>query len=205
MSLIFYYAPWSSASTCLWALEELGVPHEKVKLDLAAKATHTPEFLAQNPNGKVPLLVHDGVPIFESIAILAHLGETFGAEKKLFPPPGITRAQAFQWLAWTSVTLGPTFYRYIQNASDQIPVELRNPKLADIAKADVNKLFIILARHLEAKSWMVGETFTLVDAHLAGALTWITRAGFDTSSLPSLAAWHARCVARPALANVLTG
>src|SRR3954471_12643745 len=80
MSLVFYYAPWSTATTCHWALEELGVPHEKVKLDLSKKETQTPEFLALNPNGKVPLLVHDGVPIYESIAILAHLGETFGVE-----------------------------------------------------------------------------------------------------------------------------
>jgi glutathione S-transferase len=88
MSLVFYYAPWSSATTCLWAIEELGLPCEKVKLDLAKKETHTPEFLAMNPNGKVPLLVHDGVAIFESVAILCHLGETFRRRQEVVPCAG---------------------------------------------------------------------------------------------------------------------
>jgi len=203
MSLVFHYAPWSSAITCLWALEELGVPYEKVKLDLAAKATHTSEFLALNPNGKVPLLVHDGVPIFESIAILAHLGETFGVEKGLFPAPGLSRAQAFQWLAWMNVTLGAAVGRYLQNSSDQIPAELRNAKVAELARGDVRKLLGILEGHLTGKSWMVGDAFTFADLHLAGAMAWISRLGFDTKALPNLDAWFTRCKARPAFARSL--
>jgi glutathione S-transferase len=132
MSLVFYYAPWSSATTCLWAIEELELPCEKVKLDLATKATHTPEFLALNPNGVVPLLVQDGVPIYESIAILAHLGETYGVEKKLFPAPGIERAHAFQWLAWMNVTLGGAVHRFLHNTSDQVPADERNARSGEL-------------------------------------------------------------------------
>ncbi|MDB4936539.1 MAG: Glutathione S-transferase [Labilithrix sp.] len=200
MSLVFHYAPWSSAITCLWAIEELGVPCERVKLDLQAKQTHTPEFLALNPNGKVPLLVHDGVPIFESIAILAHLGETFGVEKKLFPAPGIARAQALQWLAWSNAALRDAAVRYMTNTADQFPAEQRNAKVAELAKAETNKLFAILDKHLAGKQWMVGDTFTLVDAHVAGAVTWISGMGFDTKALPALDAWLERCKARPAFA-----
>lgn len=203
MSLVFYYAPFSSAVTCLWALAELGVPHEKVKVDLASRATHTPQFLALNPNGKVPLLVHDGVPIYESIAILAHLGETFGVEKKLFPPPGITRAQAFQWLAWMNVTLGAAVVRYQQNTSDQIAAELRNEKVAELAKAETQQLLGILDHHLAGRTWMVGDTFTLVDAHFGGAMSWMSRLGFDTKSLPNLDVWLGRCKARPAWATLM--
>ncbi|MDB4994504.1 MAG: Glutathione S-transferase [Myxococcaceae bacterium] len=203
MSLVFYYAPWSSATTCLWAIEELELPCEKVKLDLLTKATHTPEFLAMNPNGKVPLLVHDGVPIWESIAILAHLGETFGVEKKLFPGPGIERAQALQWLAWMNVTLAAAVYKFISNTSDQIPADMRNAKVGEVGKGEVEKLIAMLANHLEGKTWMVGDTFTFVDAHLAGALMWIGRMGFDTKKHPQLDAWFTRCQARPALARVM--
>jgi glutathione S-transferase len=88
MSLVFYYSPFSSAVTVHWALEELKVPYEKVRIDLQKRDQDKPEFLAKNPNGKVPLLVHDGTPIFESVAILIHLGETFGVERRLFPAPG---------------------------------------------------------------------------------------------------------------------
>ena len=91
MSLTFYYTPMSSATRVHWALEELGVPYEKVKMDLAAGDQRKPEYLALNPNGKVPLLVGDGTPIFESLAILLHLGETYGVEKGLFPAPGLER------------------------------------------------------------------------------------------------------------------
>jgi len=203
MSLVLHYAPWSSATTCHWALEELGVPYEKVKVDLAKKETQKPEFLALNPNAKVPLLVHDGVPIYESIAILAHLGETFGAEKKLFPAPGVTRAQAFQWLAWANVSMGPAVYRYISNSSDQVPAELRNAKVAELGKAEVQKLLGILDQHLSGKTWMVGDTFTLVDVHLAGLMMWIGRMGFGTENLPGVDAWFTKCKARPALAAVM--
>jgi glutathione S-transferase len=200
MSLVFYYAPWSSASTCRWAIEELGIPCERVKVDLAAKGTRTPEYLALNPNGKVPLLVHDGVPIFESIAILAHLGETFGVDKGLFPAPGLLRAQAFQWLAWMNVTLGATVWRFVQHTSDRVPEDLRNPKLGDIARAEVRDLLGILDRHLEGKSWMVGGAFSLVDVHLAGGVSWVARQGFETAATPALADWFERCKARPAFA-----
>ena len=94
MSLVVHYAPMTSATRVLWALEELGVPYEKVRLDLAAGDQRKPEYLALNPNGKVPLLVHDGEPIFESLAILLHLGETFGVVRGLDPPPGAARARA---------------------------------------------------------------------------------------------------------------
>src|SRR5215813_12354098 len=96
MSLVFYYAPMSSAVTIHWALEELGVPYEKVRLDLQARDQDKPAYKALNPNGKVPLLVHDGTPIFESAAILMHLGEAFGVDKGLFPAAGAKRAEAMK-------------------------------------------------------------------------------------------------------------
>ena len=117
--------------------------------------------------------------------------------------PGITRAQAFQWLAWMNVTLGGAVYRHVQNTSDQIPEDLRNAKVAALGKAEVHKLLGILEQHLIGKTWMVGDTFTLVDAHLVGAIVWINHLGFDTKSLTSIDAWTARCKARPAFARTM--
>ncbi len=205
MSLVLYYAPWSSATTSLWAVEELGIPCERVKLDLSKKETHTPEFLELNPNGMVPVLVQDGVPMFESAAILAYLGETFGAEKKLFPAPGIQRGQALQWLVWANVTLGATVNRFMANSSDQVPADQRNAKTADLAKAATQKLLEQLDAHLEGRTWMVGDSFTLVDLHLTGALAWIGRLGFDLAKLANVAPWQARCTARPAFQKVMAG
>src|SRR6266545_4462922 len=98
MALIFYYAPMSSATPVYWALEELGVPFEKVKLDLRAGDQKKPEFLKINPNGQVPALVGDGTPMFESVAILLHLGERYGVDKKLWPAAGTPeRMGAMSW------------------------------------------------------------------------------------------------------------
>jgi glutathione S-transferase len=198
MALVFYYAPMSSASPTHWVLEELGIPYEKVKMDFASGDLKKPEFLKINPNGKVPALVHDGVPIFESVAIAIHLGETFGVEKKLFPPPGLQRAQAIQWLVWCNVSLGEAISRHMHNTSERIPEELRNAKAGEIAKADIEKHLSILSQALEGKGYLLGDDFSIVDAHVSSWLVYLTMVGFDLAKYPVIQAWNARCSERPA-------
>jgi glutathione S-transferase len=93
MSLGFYYTPMSSASPIHWALEELGVAYEKVQLDLKAGDSRKPEFLKINPNGKVPVIVHDGLVIFESAAIQIYLGESLASKRGSYwrPAPSAAR------------------------------------------------------------------------------------------------------------------
>jgi len=195
MSLVLHYAPWSSASTCLWALEELGVPFERVKVELGA-GTKTPAFLAMNPNGKVPVLVHDGTPLFESVAILIHLGETFGVEAKRFPAPGIERAKAIQWLVWANVSLGATAGQYLLATSDRVPAERRNAAAGKAADEELRRLLGVLGEALEGRDWLVGDGFTLADLHLSGAVSWIASLGFDPKAY-GLDRWLARCQDRP--------
>ena len=85
MSIVLYTAPFSSASPVVSALVELGVPFERVTLEFAAGEQRRPEFLKLNPNGKVPTLVVDGTPMFEALAILLWLGETYGVKAGLWP------------------------------------------------------------------------------------------------------------------------
>ena len=71
MALVYYYSPMSSAVRTTWAIEELGLDCERRLIDLAAKGTREPWFLAKNPNGKVPVLEEDGrPPLFESGAVV---------------------------------------------------------------------------------------------------------------------------------------
>ena len=200
MSLVFYYAPMSSAVTVHWALEELGVPYEKVKINLQARDQDKADFLSLNPNGKVPLLVHDGTPIFESAAIMIHLGETFGVEKKLFPAPGVRRAEALKWLVWTNVSLGEALSRHQHNTSERIPAERHNAKAAEVAKADVEKHLAILDRALAGKTWLVGDSFSLVDLHASGWVSYVGMCGFEVKRWPNLDAWVKKCSARPSFA-----
>ena len=76
--IVFYWHPMSSATPVACALAELDVPHERVKVDIRAGEQHRPDFLALNPNGKVPTLTVDGAPMFEALAIAMWLGERYG-------------------------------------------------------------------------------------------------------------------------------
>lgn len=200
MNLVFYYAPMSSAVTVHWALEELGVPYEKVKIDLQARDQDKADFLALNPNGKVPLLVHEGTPIFESAAIMIHLGETFGVAKKLFPAPGPRRAEALKWLVWTNVSLGEALSRHQHNTAERIPAERRNAKAGEVAKEDVEKHLAILDRALTGKTWLVGDSFSLVDVHASGWVGYVGMCGFDVKRWPNVDAWAKKATARPGFA-----
>lgn len=198
MSLVFHYSPMSSAVTTHWVLEELGVPYDKVKLDLAAGDSRKPAHLALNPNGKVPVIVHDGTAIFESAAISIYLGETFGASRGLFPEAGPRRGQAMQWIVWANVSLGEAFSRVQHNSSPQIPAERHNAKALEAAREDVAKLLKVLDGALAGKPYLLGDAFSIPDAHVASWTGFLSMRGVDLSPYPNVAAWTARCTERPA-------
>jgi glutathione S-transferase len=123
MAIVFYYAPMTSATRVHWALEELGVPYEKVRLDLRAGDQRKPDFLKINPNGKVPALVDDGAPMFESLAILLHLAVKYGVAKKLWPATtdATAHAEALSWSVWGTATLASHVFRVMQNSAERVP------------------------------------------------------------------------------------
>jgi glutathione S-transferase len=205
MSLKFYYTPMSSATRIHWALEELGIPYEKVKLDLAAGDQKKPEYLALNPNGKVPLVVDDGTPIFESLAILIYLGERYGVEKGLFPQAWGERGEALKWMVWGQATLLDAGGRILRNTSDRFPAEQRNEKAAAAAKEEMQGLLAMVDRALEGKEYLVGGKFSLVDLAVCGYVPFLARIGVDIGPHKNVQAWVARCTARPAMARVMTG
>lgn len=206
MDIKFYYAPMTSATRVHWALEELGVPYEKIKLDLAAGDQKKPEYLALNPNGKVPLIVAEGQVIFESLAILLYLGERFGVEKGLFPPPNQDRAEAFKWMAWGAVTLGDGLTRFLRNTLERFPAEERNAKAAEAAKNDIHAALAILDKQLEGKQFLLGDNFSLADISIATNMPFMARLGIvDASAYGNVNAWVGRCMSRPALARAMMG
>lgn len=200
MSLTFYYSPQSSASPVHWTLEELGIPYEKVKIDLKANQQKQPEYLKLNPNGRVPLLVHDGVPIFESAAIQLYLGETFGVAKGLYPPPGPQRGEAMKWVIWTNASIGEALSRVGRNLGQWAPEDERNAKAGARARTDVEEHLKILEGALAGKEYLVGDRFSIADLHLASWMEYVRMMGFDLAGYPQITAWVARCSARPACA-----
>lgn len=197
--LTFYWSPRSSATRIYWALEELGVPCEKVRVDLQAGDQRKPEFLALNPNGKVPLIVDDGVPVFESMAILIHLGQRYGQDAGLWPAAGAkAHGQALAWVVWVAATLSPIMFRYMMNTQERFPAEARNSKQAESAKAELDKLIGIVEAHLGKQPYMIGDSFTYVDLAVASAMGFWRMAGHDFSAYPRIAKWIDACQSRPA-------
>lgn len=196
MSLVFYYAPMSTASLTTFVVEELGVPCERVKLDIRTGETKKSEFLRVNPNGRVPCIVHDGTPIWESAAITMYLGEMFGVEKKLYPAPGPKRGEAMKWIVWTNVTLGEAVYRFSYN-TQWAPEDQRNAKAAEKAKGDIGALLKVLDSSLEGKQFLGGD-YTLADTHLNSFCDWLRHMKIDFTPYAQLNAWSARCSKRPA-------
>lgn len=197
MSLTFYYAPMSTASVTLHVLEELGTPCERIKVDIRNGETHTPDYLRLNPNGKVPLIVHDGTPIWESAAITMYLGEMFGVEKGLYPGPGPRRGAAMKWITWAHVTLGDAVFRLFRNTTEWTPPDHHNAKVAEAARADIQGCLRILDGALAGERYLL-EGYTLADTHLNCFLDWLRHMQLDFAPYANLNAWQERCAARPA-------
>ena len=100
-----HYWPTSNGQKISMALEEMGLPYELVPVDTRKGDQHKPEFLAINPNAKVPAIVDEGTPIFDSNAILLYLAEKTG--KFLGPKAGPKRGELLSWMMFVASGIGP--------------------------------------------------------------------------------------------------
>ena len=205
MSLTFYLAPMSTATITELVLEELGVPFERVTLDLKKGDTRKPDFIKLNPNAKVPVLVHDGTVMWESAALTLYLGEAFGVDRKLYPAAGPRRGEAMKWIVWTNVTLGDAVGRWARNTQKWVPVEQHNAKAGEAAMAETVECLKTLDGALEGRAFLLGADYSLADTHVNSFVDWIRHMGVDFSTYDNLNAWSNRCAARPAYAKVMAG
>jgi GST-like protein len=200
MNIVFYRAPQSSAVPVASVLTELQVPHERVNVDLKAGDQRKPAFLALNPNGKVPTLVVDGRPMFESLAIMQWLGDRFGVAKKLWPAAeDPARLDALSWSTWTYVTLGGAIQRFNISSSAMSPKELHYAPIAENAKTQIAELFGLLEARLAKQPFMLGESFSVLDLIVGSMVLWAGMCGLSTSAQPALSAWLEKCRARPSI------
>jgi glutathione S-transferase len=206
MKLELYFAPGACSFVPHVSLEAVkaatGQDFEP-KLVKLHKAEHkTPEYLAMNPNGQVPVLVADGKPLNQIVAILDFLDRSF-PKAGLLPAEAGARAQALSQLAWMNNTAHPTFTRVF-----------RTPEFAESesAQADVKKMAQAKFRqHLEriqgwvagAKPYWHGERITPHDAYAFTLLRWGGIAGIDPKSLPGYLAYVERVMAAPPVAAAL--
>jgi glutathione S-transferase len=195
----------STAARTTWAIEELGVPCERVVVDFQKKETRTPEFLKLNPNGRVPLLIIDGTPIFESTAIIIHLAETYGVDKGLYPKPGLARAEQLKWIVWANVGLLTPLYRWMQNTSAMVPADMHNAKAAEAGKTEADAMLKLLDDALAGKAYLTGEAFSMADLATSSYMGWLMHMKYDVSPFKNVQAWFGRCSERPAFQRAMKG
>jgi glutathione S-transferase len=190
MSIVFYYAPWSSASPVASALAELGVPHERVTFDLSKGDQKKPAFLAINPNGKVPTLVVDGAPMFEAVAIMTWLGERFGVEKKLWPKAGTPEhLQALSWSAWAYVSYAGALGQLAVATSERVSKDMHNPAIAEFAQTNLRGMLDVLEARLAKQKHLLGESYSLADLIVASVIGYGVHVGQPIDAHPHVKAW----------------
>ncbi|WP_288252475.1 glutathione S-transferase N-terminal domain-containing protein [uncultured Hydrogenophaga sp.] len=177
------------------ALEELGLPYTLKVLDLTAGDQKRPDFLAINPNGRIPAIVDhdaDGFAVFESGAVLIYLAEKTG---RLMPTDVKGRSRVLQWLMFQMGGVGPmmgqanVFFRYFPE---------KIPAVIDRYQGETKRLFRVLDTHLKDREYLAGD-YSIADiANWAWVRThrW---SGVDIDDLPHLKRWRDAIRARPAV------
>lgn len=197
MSIVFYWHPMSSATPVACALAELAVPHERVKVDIRTGEQHRPEFLALNPNGKVPTLTVDGAPLFETLAIQLWLGERYGVERGLWPAADTPeRLLAMSWCAWSYVSYGAAVTRlYLATQGVDAPGGAEAERVLD----DADALLAVLDGHLARQPWILGAAYSLADLVVGSVIGYSAYLGARVASHPHVRAWMDQVQARPAM------
>jgi glutathione S-transferase len=199
MGITIHYAPQTRALIAIWAAEELGIPYEQVKVDFKNGEHKSEAYAKINPNGRVPAMVVDGKPMFESTAMVLFLAETFGREKKLWPSENSARADAMGWTVWGTAQLGHDIHTFMMNSSERVPKEMHNEPQAKAARASIDKDLKVLDARLAEHAFIMGDAFTLADILPATAIFFATIGGVDLSPYPHIGAWVGKLSAREPL------
>ncbi|HVO48439.1 MAG TPA: glutathione S-transferase family protein [Steroidobacteraceae bacterium] len=191
----FYYSPAPNPVKVALFLEEAGLPYEFIPVDTRRGDQHRPEFLALNPNAKVPVIVDGDVRVFDSTAILLYLAEKTG--KFLPDDPAKTRGELLSWMMFIASGIGPY-------SGQAVHFRHHAPKGIDYAVDryvyEARRHYSILDAQVADKTWLLGSTYTIVDISAWGwcrAIPFVL--GEDAwNSLPNLKRWFDRLSARPA-------
>lgn len=177
------------------ALEELGVPYEVRRVHLDREEQLTEEFLALNPNHKIPVLEDDDLVIWESGAILLHLAERFG---KLLPNDPRGRIAAIQYAFFQTGGIGPNLGRLAPQL--RRPEEERNQEMIEIFRGEVGRLLGVLDRILaDDRPYLAGE-YSIGDImHYPWLHPVLALQVPELMQRPRLVAWLERMAKRPAV------
>ena len=180
----------------LWCLSELGLAYERIDAGMAFGRNRDPEYLAMNPNGRVPTLVDGDYVLWESHSIMRYLVLAYRPDSPIYPQAPKRRAGIDRWLDWVLSTVQPAD-RPVFWALVRTPPEQRD-MVAIQKDADAEALVWEIAdAQLARRRFLDGDDFTIADIAVgAFARRWLRVAGISKPKLPNLDRWFAELESR---------
>ena len=189
--------PMSRAARSIWAIEEVGVEYELVPTNFL-EDSKKPEYLAINPNGRIPTLVDGDLTLFESMAINLYLARKY--DGGLQPKTLEDEARAVQWSFWGITELEPPLMDMVRHKV-MLPEAQRDAEAVKAAEAAIQKPLRVLDDTLAKRAHLVSDTFTIADLNVASVLSMAQFVGFDFSNFANVQRWYAAATSRPAFSR----
>jgi glutathione S-transferase len=198
MTMKLYYAPTMNPRKVCAVAKYLGSPVDYVPVDLRRGEQRGPEFLALNPNGKVPLLIDGDLYLWESTAIMAHLAVKAGSD--LWPSDAKRQVEVLRWLSWDLTHFarhGGTLY-FEHHIKPMLG--LGEPAPAAVAEAEgfYKRFAAVLDAHLAQHAYLVGDQLSIADFGVGVLLPWANEARLPLEGFAHIARWHEQLQALPA-------
>jgi glutathione S-transferase len=188
----------SNVQSVMWTVAELGLAYERYDLGHRFGGLYTPEFLAMNPNGTIPVVRDDdGEPIWESAAIVRYLAGRYGGAP-FWPTDPAARAQVDKWAEWSKVNVagnfsGPIFWRVVRT-----PASRRDREAIEQAVATLDLYLDIAENQLARHPYLSGDAFTVADVQFGHLLYRYFDIDIDRRARPNLVAYYEGLALRPA-------
>ena len=207
--IVLYGIARSRAQRCIWMLEELGQPYRLETVTYRGGGTRTPDYLAVNPNGKIPALRDGDLVLWESLAINLYLAEKYGGG--LWPATVEDRGRAGQWSHWAMGELEGHLLTMLEAApegeAEEVSAAVVSAAVVSAAVADaeaaLKKPLSILNDALSGRPHLLGADFSVADLNVAVIAAWGLWAGMNLSPHPALHKWLTACLERPAARKMI--
>jgi glutathione S-transferase len=208
MSITIYGIAASRTVRPLWAADELGLAYRHESVPYLHGAARTPDMLALNPNGHIPVLKDErpegDVLVWESMACTLYLARVHGVAdgQGITPATPAEEAAALKWAFWAVTEVEADALTVLMHRV-AMPAEQRKPTLADAAERRLRAPLGVLEQQLRAQqqrghSWLAADRFTVADLCTAAVVGWAKPAKELMASVPLTHAWVDACLNRPA-------
>ena len=198
MLRLYDFLPSGNGYKVRLLLTQLGIPFERVEINILKGESRTPEFLKKNANGRIPVLQLDsGEFLAESNAILFYLSE----DTEFLPTEKLLRAQVLQWLFFEQYSHEPNiatsrFWISELGKADEYREALEQKRQAGYAALSV------MEKHLTSHSFFVDQRYTIADIGLYAYTHVAHEGGFDLTKFPAIQAWLERVKSQPRYINI---